>query len=442
MMFLKSWTQRISKVSYVTWAGLVLCSILTFHVFQNNLFGFVESDHFRSFDDYSEALIVGKIAADKHDVDTENTNLGFIHRGEFAREKARTEGYEILAENSIPPDELHYYPYLSQYGLQGRVYSSLYRNLGLRLEHFEVINSLLLTLTIFALSFLYVRLFDRGYALIFLMTVISSPWIVAFARSYYWLSFTWFLPALFAAFAYCTQKKWIFYGLIYLAVLFKSLCGYEYLSTITLLACSFCLISPFFRNEEIDFSQQLRQVIIICSMCVLGFLSAFFIHAAFIGNSDIQAGLEPILQRALRRTVGDPSLAANPKIRPALEASPWSVLWTYITQWHTPSFLKLPGRLFPMMFFLSLGSLLFKLIFGLSNGKKHLALFLYSFLAPASWFILAKVHSHGHIHLNYVLWYFCFIPAMVYILSEDALALSKWLFKKHKDRKKSILLRK
>ena len=44
-----------------------------------------------------------------------------------------------------------------------------------------------------------------------------------------------------------------------------------------------------------------------------------------------------------------------------------------------------------------------------SNLKMRLILML-SFMAPLSWFVIAKGHSAGHYHINYVLWYLPFIP--------------------------------
>ena len=49
------------------------------------------------------------------------------------------------------------------------------------------------------------------------------------------------------------------------------------------------------------------------------------------------------------------------------------------------------------------------LVFLRSNLKMRLML-MFSFIAPLSWFILAKGHSAGHYHYNYVLWYLPFIP--------------------------------
>ena len=43
---------------------------------------------------------------------------------------------------------------------------------------------------------------------------------------------------------------------------------------------------------------------------------------------------------------------------------------------------------------------------------------LITFIAPLSWFFLAKGHSYHHYHLNYVLWYLYFIPFSAVVLSE------------------------
>jgi hypothetical protein len=403
---------------------------IIFCIFQNNFLDFVEDNRsFQKFEDFSEALVVGKIVADERGKDTGSANLGFISEGELDRGKSKTEGYRVLKDTSIPVENLEFSPYQSQYGLQGRVYSFLYRQLDFKLKHFEIINSLLLTLTICSLYFCYQKVFDKKYALIFLIVSISSPWVIIFARNFYWIPFTWYLPTLFAVLAYLSKKKTIFYCLLFASVLIKSLSGYEYLSSITLMACSVPLLEPFFKEREVDWGKQIREVLIIFLICVGGFLSAVLVHATSLGSSNPILGIISIFHTAARRTVGNEAVLRHPQGLEALNASPVSIVSQYITPWSTTIFLGIPGVWFWMLYNLSLFSLFLKLILRHPNRNRHWVIFTVSFLVPASWFVLAKTHSYFHDHLNFVLWYLNFIPAMVYILSDDFVSVMKWLSK-------------
>lgn len=50
------------------------------------------------------------------------------------------------------------------------------------------------------------------------------------------------------------------------AVFVKSLAGYEYLSAITLLACSVFVVAPFFRTADRDFAGNARMFILVSSL--------------------------------------------------------------------------------------------------------------------------------------------------------------------------------
>lgn len=422
--------QKIFKGSHLKNILALFCFYIIFCIFQNNFLDFVEDNkYFREFEDLSQALVVGKIVADERGIDTGVTNLGFISEGELDRGKLTTEGFQILKDSSIPQENLKFKPYVSQFGLQGRIYSFLYRKFGLNLKHLEIINSFLLTITICALYFCYQKIFDKRYALFFLIISVSSPWLILFARNFYWVPFTWYLPTLFAALGYLSKRKRIFYLLVFAAICIKSLSGYEYLSSITLMSCSIPLLAPLFKTQKVNWQHQIREAFILFLSCVGGFLTAAIIHATSLGKGNPFSGIISIFHIAARRTVGNESLLLNPRGFEAINTSPISIISQYITPWDTSIFLRIPGEWFWILYNLALFSLFLKVVFRHQNRNKHWILFVVSFSVPASWFILAKTHSYFHDHLNYVLWYLSFLPAMVYILSDDLIYITQALSK-------------
>ena len=140
------------------------------------------------------------------------------------------------------------------------------------------------------------------------------------------------------------------------------------------------------------------------------------------GNS-LFNGLSNIYQEDVkRRTYGDP--ASLPEVyRASLEASPVAVLKTYVTQWSRPFLLGVPGNLFKALCLFSIVGLVFRALIGQNSFKRDAMLLAVMFLAPASWFVLAKAHSFIHTHINYVLWYLGFVPALLYVSFNCASAI-------------------
>jgi len=433
--------QSFLKKRYWTWLGIFLGIFLIFQNFQANVFGLVEKDIFRHFDD-SDLLVVGKVIADDFGIDTKNANLGFIFEGEHSRQNARDQAKHLLKadKNLVDVSQVGLHSYRSHYGLQGVIFSWLFNSLDVRrISYLQSINAFIFTIILCALSFCFWKIFDKNYAFIFLVTSVSSSWVTVFAKSLYWMPSTWYLPPLFAALACLTGKKKIFYFFVYFSFFIKSLMGYEYITSITLFACSIFLIEPFFRKSKVDWKEQIRETFTVFALCVAGFLSALIIHAFALGHAlgdgTFWSGLKIIFLVASRRTFGDPDMFNNERIKAGLEASIPSVVETYVMHWNSTLFLGLPGILFPITFFFLLFNLFLKILFRRPEAAKHLALFFVSLSAPMSWFILGKAHSFVHIHLNYVLWYFGFITAMVYILTDDALSISHRLLNKKFKRK-------
>ncbi|UDI91416.1 hypothetical protein [Pseudomonas sp. IAC-BECa141] len=327
------------------------------------------------------------------------------------------DAYPVFAGDASGKD-IYFSPYKSQYGIQGLFFSTAYALLGLdSIDKLQLINSVLFALVVGVLSLLYSKVYSSRFALVFFVVMISSPWVVAFARNLYWVPVLWFLPAVFSALAYKSignAKRLAYCVLTGLAVFIKSLAGYEYLSAITLFACSIFIVAPFFSRQESDCRRNLKFFLLTFSFCVVGFIFALLLHAGMRGDT-IVAGLQNIFEQDVkRRTYGDPS-TFDDVFKASLQSSPFDVVQRYINVWETQLFFYLPGAAFKWLILISLAGLLYVSISSRKFCAKNSVVFLVFFAASASWLVLAKGHSYIHTQLNYVLWYFGFVQALAYI---------------------------
>jgi hypothetical protein len=422
---------------------LLLLTVMAALSFQKNYFGFADRRFLLDFQTDSEALVLGGIVADDYALDKHGANLGFIAKDRVVKSPETIPDAYAFFLGQTAHNTLDFTPYKSNYGIQEVLFSQIHRLFRAnRLSQLQRVNSVLLAVIVVSLFSLYRRIYDNRFAVIFLITMISSPWIVAFARNLYWVPFLWFLPALLAAMAYL-KKGVAIRSLLLLAVAasvcVKSLAGYEYLSTITLFACSVFVVAPFFRSSNRDWPGNLRMFVLVFVACVSGFVGALLVHATMRGDS-ILAGLSNILEQDVkRRTYGDP--AEFPELlKESLECSPLSVVETYVFAWRPPAWLSaqkdygllawLPGGLFTALLAFGIFGICYKVATKHATLKRDAVLFAFFFVVPVSWLVLAKAHSCIHVHINYVLWYFGFVQALIYVafntVSLLSIAFVKW----------------
>lgn len=387
--------------------------------FQGNIFRTVDDGFFSGLDRFSQILVTGRIIAHDAGVDSQGWNLGSVKINnilEYTEDNLKT--YNQLHDKGHV-ESVVYFPYLSQYGIQGAFFLAVHEVLGINSpEGLQFVNAALFSLVIALLSILFVRVYDWKFALVFFLVMVTSPWTVSFARNLYWVPFLWFLPTVFSSMLYLGKEtashiKWILGICVVAAVFLKSLAGYEYLSAITIFACAPFLVGPFFRSSDRNYVFNIKMAVLVGALCVLGFICALLIHAGMRGES-IANGLVNILEQDVKkRTYGDPA-GFDPILRESLTASVGDVLNIYWWKWSTPVFAGIPA------FFLSFATLFVCLGAVYSLVKKRTAdtrvflLIAVTLLCPLSWFVLAKGHSFVHVQLNYVLWYFGFIQALAY----------------------------
>jgi hypothetical protein len=143
------------------------------------------------------------------------------------------------------------------------------------------------------------------------------------------------------------------------------------------------------------------------------FISILILAAQLqISEGSFAGGIASILGTFGRRTYGDPNL--YPLYAVSLEANPWSVLWTYISQDTAINLLGL--RFLDLIIIFAIFSVIY-VILGRrgqddpSNRNKTFALIgatWFSILSPLSWFLMFKGQAYVHTHTNYLAWHMPF----------------------------------
>lgn len=323
--------------------------------------------------------------------------------------------------------------YTSQYGLHGRVYSIVARffSYDMCIKLLRGAARFLCALTFMIIVVLVSKKYNNLMAICFYIAWLLCPYSVKFSNSLYWVEFTWFLPMLWGLVASIYYKKkllrYLAFFMIYISVVIKSLCGYEYITTVMLSSILF-LVADFFcavKNKENRLKSLAISIVCVGILCLLGFATAFILHSSLRGNGNITLGIKQILiTDALRRTTGADFNAFPKDWWPSFNASTIDILKTYIFSFKKDIILGITGKLFPLLAILP--------IFIFSTKSKNtkqavanIGLYITSLLSSLSWFILAKNHSFFHTHLNYVMWYFGFVQVSFYIIIDFALSLYK-----------------
>jgi hypothetical protein len=477
-------------------------------IFQLNILRTTSDFQFKTYRDGSEALVLGKIVADKNDIATPHSNLGFLEKDvnqkgpgvlsiyerfnnpkglsplnvndqywthgwsnnqstfvlpvantnvigympdelkpgetiEFLHGGVRTvtatdrqgnflnvsysgsriDGSTSEWPSTIKPTQaptLLFDPYPQQFGIQGLALSFTHRYLPAFNSVFslQLLMSAALALTLVVLSIQLSRSISPLFGIIFLITMIGSPWIVSFARNLYWATFLWFLPAVFAAaiFNYIdhAQKRRFFYAMYFIAIFIKCLAGYEYITSVVLLSLLPFMIAPFETPQKKQVIDSIKHFIFIGITSLLAFTSALILHAANRADSITKGLMQTLSQDALKySSVVEP----NGFNRVGPDTPLLQILKEYIFDWNTPVLFwaTLPG-LFACLIAVSIGCLLFQYYMNDRFAFRDTALLFAASLSPLSWFVLMQRHAAIHINLDYVLWYFGFVPAVFFVI--------------------------
>ncbi len=372
----------------------------------------VDSTDFDNFRATSQILAEFSIFAGSYKMEKTAYGLGKI---EYPGETT-SDGLDLtwIKNEGIDTSTLTFRPYKSQMGLQGSVYYYISEIIPLSYETIislmMKICALLMSIVAIAIVILLKNKMGSLMSFCFYMVFMLSPWVCIYGRDLYWVEFTWFLPLL-VGIIFSMGKKEKYHVLCYigafLTVLVKSLCGYEFISTIMMSL----LLFPVMECLTVDRNQKLKyfKKLVILGLCALiGFAMALLLHGYFRGDGNIVTGVKEIYYGdILRRTVGTNIEDAQIGI--------FSILQMYF-RFPTQIVTGVDGNIFPYMVLTVVAILIYKR-FILKNAEiKIEILTVFSFLTTISWYVLAKDHSFNHPHMNYVLWYFGFIQICFYVV--------------------------
>lgn len=255
----------------------------------------------------------------------------------------------------------------------------------------------------------------------------------------YWVEFLWFLPMLIGLYCLINIDKkrtgivcYIFIGL---AIMLKSLCGYEYITNVMLGGIEFFLIEiilAMFKKDRKKLLSLLKTTFFLGISSIVGFMLALTVHSILRGNGDIITGLVRIIKEdAMRRTfsIGIQNSALNDIALESIEASVVSVFIKYCN-FSTDIILGIPGNLFNLISFMPI----FICVYNFYKRRKtnnFVVFYFVSLLVSASWFILGKGHSYIHTSLNFVMWYFGFVQFCIYIIIKQFINIMYERKRKH-----------
>lgn len=399
--------------------------LLAFLVFQKNQFGTVDKNFFNTFQKDSEALVVGGIVADELFINKNGWPLGYIGmKGKFRYPDDQLDSYQAFYNKKNASNAV-FSPYLSQVGVQGIFYSALQRTFSFKsLSWLQIFPSASLAFLVIAFYYLHKSIYGARYAWIFSLVLVFSPLTVSFARNLYWSPFLWLLPLFFGTLAYLAASakvRWFFFFLLFLSFFAKCLCGYEYITSITLLACSPFVVGPLFNGE---LKPHIRPALVIFSLCIVGFVLALTLHAKMRGGTIAEGVVVIYKQDVKRRTYSNPS-DFDSTYKSSLSSSPIAVVKTYLTSLSTPLVTGVPGKTFKFLIIIAIAGLLIKKKIKHKTFFRDFMLIGYMSLIPLSWYVMAKAHSDAHYHINYVLWYLGFVPALFFVCIDTIVVIMK-----------------
>ena len=401
---------RKKLINYSIFILLILLLTLNF---SKNLIGknFVGAPIFEGFQTDSEYLVFSKIFQDKYAIENNKYGLGCVV----------TESNERLDNiwNTIQDyksEKINIQEYPSQLGLQGYAFSFLYNKIHMPFWMMKLICCTILAVTLMLICYIISKKYGKLMGSIFYITFLLSPWVVAFAKNLYWVEFTWFLPVLFGLILSTNyKKKKIWIPCIFISVLIKCLCGYEYISTIMLGTIAFFIIDFFTTKEKERRKEIVKTTIIVGITCLSAFAIALCTHAVLRGEGNILQGVESIYKNdILRRTIIVSDKETFPEVyQESLNASVKETVAKYFN-WDSNVITGIDGKYFRLIFVSTLAIIVYDILKKRENCYRNMIMFLVFLATMLSWIILGKSHSYIHTHINFVLWYFGFVQICLY----------------------------
>ena len=414
-------------------AVFAVSAALLFSGFYLNLGGVAHDRWFGMHQKDMESFILGRLVKSRQDGILSARGLtGYGTRSEketgFSMSVLRLQYQAYLADGELAG----FVPYTSQIGGQGLLLSVLDRLAPLppqtRLRLWYALTSLLGALVLATIVLWFQLELGLPVALTVLVTAAGSQWLVVFGRNLWWSTWAFYLPLAVAMHALrasgAASRPWPLAALIFAAVFLKCvLNGYEYVTTTLMM-----LLVPFVYYGVADGQRLLamgRRGLVAAASASGAVLLSLVILVYQIapqagGPSDAALHLVGALQK---RSHADPN--AFPEVfRPSLSADTLPVVATYLkgayfdlqrTAWSDGATGSV-GERFPIRLTYWMLALLFLAASGVvlwggqrgaaptRRSRAPVAAAWFAALAPLSWFVIFKAHSHVHTHMNFLVW--------------------------------------
>jgi hypothetical protein len=298
-------------------------------------------------------------------------------------------------------------PYYSQFGLHYKVYTWVSGFFPQHPSHVYVAFRLLAALLTGAVLAWAVNSVRRDHgpvaALVMLLLLAGSSPLIAFAAKVYWLECLLILPFAYSLARYESMRRQGRLGRLYatvgLLILVKSLCGYEYLSSILLSA-----MVPLLYHELAAGSGPrliLRRMAFTFAAGVCGFAVAYATTyaQAYLYLGTTEAAWKAILRSAGANTVGDH------QGRPVSAVRDVARFFQYFL---------FEGQAQIVLFTAGAWVIYRALAVYVSRRNESRPAFVwgvtlaFALVASLSWNALARGHMRGHIHINFITFYLPF----------------------------------
>ena len=254
--------------------------------------------------------------------------------------------------------------------------------------------------------------------------VLLSPWLENTMANAYWVIWTMFLPFAVAAYIGWEQstsgfikRRW--YVVLFICVLVRFLCGFEFTSTV-MLATEVPLLYYFLKEKELNKKKQWIQIAFwvgVLELAAFGVAVGITVIQIMASQQQgVVSAVNCILDAVKYRTGAMVEQSDLQRYEEAvvnsLEVSRLTVVKRYLTSsesvWNTWSIGKL-------LFFWLISAICCKAA-GCFSGRKLVKqgiLLAFSMISAISLYFLASGHAYIHTTIDYLLWMLPFVPLCV-----------------------------
>ena len=420
------------------WVGVILCAWMA--VLCLDLWKVQKED---PFDPFSEALVWCRISDAQKGTDV----FAGMLRGYSEQDGIyQSDSADLYAADALPTSNLGY---SGQFGLQGDFFSLVAKLMEKEnatpaaIQNFLwQLNTFFFVVCVLLLAVWAATEMGKMAAIGVLSCLLFSPWIHRGIANLYWVTWTMLLPTVVAAFtgkrlAEKGKAETRYYVAIFLAILLRFLCGFEFVPTV-MLATEMPLLYYFLKSKDAGMRKKLFWlafsvgVIELASFVIAVGLTVVRITAW--KQQGLMAGLQELMDHVVKRTGWNMTQAdlqsyKNQEMVESLEASRLSVVNAYLTSseilWGN---LSVKG-----LYFLCIVTSFAKKVEAHISTRTVAAemLFVTASMLPAiSWFFLASGHAYVHTHIDYIIWMLPFVPICVGYIFQNGYEIIKAFSKK------------